>query len=222
MRDAVLPAPERAGAGPPRLRLCQAQEPAADVCLHQLHRPGRDQHDHRRRAGDRQPASRPAVPVGLLCQPPAGPGAPADRAPGGARRVGIRRVPAGLPLLRPDLASRAAALQPARRVPGADRPGGHGRGHDLAAGGRPVRGLRLAGALPRAARVAGSPAAAGARGRGRGHEAGAGGEAPPHRGRRRGDLRRAPRRRSTRLRPRSGSRSARPRRARACCPGTIR
>ncbi len=44
--------------GPHRDRLRKAQEPAADVRLHLLHRSRRHEHDHRRRDGDRQPPAR--------------------------------------------------------------------------------------------------------------------------------------------------------------------
>ena len=136
-----IPSPERAGAGPPRGCLRQAQEPAPDLRLHVVDRARRDQHDHRRRGGHDQPPAGPPLPERLLRQPPARPGPPAGRAPRRARRLGLRRLPPRLALLRPHLTPRAAPLEPARGLSGPDRPGGHRRRDDLAARGRPVRGL---------------------------------------------------------------------------------
>ena len=75
----------------------------------------------------------------------------------------LGRLPPRLPLLRPHLPPRAAAVQPARGVPRPDRPGRDRRRDDLPARGRPGRGLRLARAVLRAARLARPPAAPGAR-----------------------------------------------------------
>ncbi len=76
--------------------------------------------------------------------------------PDRARRLGLGRLPPGLPLLRPDLAPRAAHLQPARGVPRPHGPGRDRRRDDLPARGRPGRGLRLARALLRASGSGGS------------------------------------------------------------------
>ena len=61
-RAALLPRPQRAGDGAHRGRLRAPEEPAADARVHVEHRPGRDQHGHRRGAGDDQPAARAAAP----------------------------------------------------------------------------------------------------------------------------------------------------------------
>ena len=170
----------------------------------------------------RQPAAGPAVPVGLLRQPARGPGAPAGRAPRRARRLGLGRLPSRLPLLRPHLPARAAPLQPAGGVPRPHRPGRDRRRDDLPARGRPGRGLRLARAVLRAARLAGPPAAPGGGARGRGGRPHPLRAAAPHRRGRRCDLRGC---RGGPGRPgdhATGSRSASRRPARARCPGTTR
>ena len=90
-------------------------------------------------------------------------GAAGARGPDLLRRVGQRRLPAGVALLGPDQPARAAAVRAAGRDAGADRSGRDRRRDALAAPGRPGRGVRLAGGAVRAARVA--RAAPGARAR---------------------------------------------------------
>ena len=199
-----------------------AQSPPG-LCLHVVGGTWRDEHGHRCRRGDRQPHPCPAPPERLLRQPGPGSGPPADRAPDRARCERQRRLPAGLALLRPDLAAGAAPRLPAGGVPGPHRSGRDGSGDDLAARGRPVRGVRLADPVLREARLAGPAPAARTRPI----------SWPPRRGssarpRPRSSswaaARSTPRRptSSPRSRPASASRSSRPRPARAPCPGTIR
>ena len=187
---AVLPAPERAGAGPPGRRLRAPPQPAARLCLHLVGRAGRDEHGHRGGRRDRQPHPGPAAAERLLRHPHARPGPPADRAPDRARRERQRRVPAGVALLRPHLAPGAAPRLAARGVPRADRSGRHGGRHDLAARGCPVRGVGLADAVLRAACLARPATAARGRRPGRRDPPHRRLEAAGHRRRRRRDLRR--------------------------------
>ena len=219
---AVLPAPERAGAGPPGRRLRPAPQPAARLRLHLVGRAGRDEHGHRGGRRDRQPHPGPAPAERLLRQPHARPGAPADRAPDRARRQRERRVPARLALLRPHLAPGAAPRLAARGVPRADRSGRHRGRHDLPARGCPVRGVGLADAVLRAACLARPAAAARGRRPGRRDPPHRRLEAAGHRRRRRGDLLRRRRPSSTRSRRGSASPSSRRRPARAPCHGTTR
>ena len=79
--------------------------------------------------------------------------------PLGGGRDRQRRVPAGLPLLRPHHPARAAAHRAARGHAGAHRPGRRRRRRALAAAGHPVPRLRLAGRVLRRAGL-GHPAAA--------------------------------------------------------------
>ena len=58
---ALLPGPQRAGDGAHRGRLRAAEEPPLHARLHVLDRPRRDEHGHRRGAGDDQPPPRPAA-----------------------------------------------------------------------------------------------------------------------------------------------------------------
>ena len=104
-------------------------QPAADAGVHRLDRPGRDQHGHRRGAGDDQPAPVLLLPGDIFATRVAEPGAAGARGPARRRRLGQRRVPAGLAVLRPGQPARAAAPRAARRDAGADRPGRDRRGH---------------------------------------------------------------------------------------------
>ena len=156
-----------------------AAQPAVHLGLHLLDRPGRDEHGHRRGAGDDQPAAGAAAARRHLRHPGRRPGAAGARAPDGRRRLGQRRVPAGVALLRPGQAARAAAAGAAGRDAGADRPGRDRRGDPRAAAGRAGRGVRLARGAVRQAGLARRPAGARA---GRARPGG------------RGDPRRAPRR----------------------------
>ena len=83
--------------------------------------------------------------------------------PAGLRRDRQRRVPSGVPVLRPGVAARAAAGGPARRDAGAHRPRRDRRRHDLPAAGRAGRGARLARGAVRQAGLARGPAGARAR-----------------------------------------------------------
>ena len=77
--------------------------------------PGRHQHGHRRRPGDHQPAAGAAPARRHLRRPQRLAPAAGARAAVRRRRHRQRRVPAGLEVLRPRLASRAAAGRAARR-----------------------------------------------------------------------------------------------------------
>ena len=101
------------------------------------------------------------LPGRRLRQPTRGRGPPAARGGLVAGRLGQRRVPAGVAVLGPHRASRAARVLRARGDARAHQPGGHRRGDAGAAAGRSGGGVRLPGRVPGAARVA--RAAAGAR-----------------------------------------------------------
>ena len=58
---ALPPGPQRAGDGPRRRRLRAPAQPPGHVRVHDLGRPGRDEHGHRRGAGDHQPPARAAA-----------------------------------------------------------------------------------------------------------------------------------------------------------------
>ena len=116
-----------------------------------LDRPGRREHDHRRRAGDGQPAARAAVPRRHLRHAPAGPGAAAARASHRRRRERQRLLPPGGALLRSHHPPRAAADRAARGDARPHQPERGGRGGDRPAAGHPDRGLRLPGRVLRAA-----------------------------------------------------------------------
>ena len=120
---AVLPAAERAGPGPHRDGVRQAQQPAPGVRLHLVHRPRRDQHDHRRR--DARPStacrssccprttSRTAPPDPVLQQlehpvrATSAPTTPSDRSPATSTAS----------------PARSSCCSPARGVPRPHRPG---------------------------------------------------------------------------------------------------
>ena len=97
----VPPGPQRAGDGPHRGRLRAPAQPARHLRVHQLGRPGRDEHGHRRGARHDQPPAGAAAAGRHVRHARAAPGAAAAR--GAARRdaVGQRLLPAGLALLRP-------------------------------------------------------------------------------------------------------------------------
>ena len=76
---------------------------------------------------------------------------------------GQRRVPAGVPVLRPDQPARAAAVGAAGRDAGADRPGRDRRGDPRPPAGRAGRGPRLAARIFRRTGLARGPARARAR-----------------------------------------------------------
>ena len=113
------------------------------------------------------------LPGDIFATRAAEPGAAGARGPALARRLGQRRLPARVALLRPHQPARAAAVRPARGDARADRPGRDRRRHARPPPGRPGRGLRLAGGAVRAARLARPPAAARARRAGRGRGAAA-------------------------------------------------
>ena len=110
-----------------------------------------------------QPHPGAAAAQRLLRHPGGQPGAAGARGPAVLRRVGQRRVPAGVAVLGPDQPARAAAVGAAGRDAGAHRPGRDRRGDPRAAAGRAGRGVRLAGGAVRRAGLA--RAAAGARAR---------------------------------------------------------
>ena len=58
----------------------KASRRSPTLAVHRLDRPGRDEHDHRRRRGDDQPAAGAAAPRRHLRDAPPGPGAAAARA----------------------------------------------------------------------------------------------------------------------------------------------
>jgi hypothetical protein len=106
-RAADLAGPQRAGHGPCRHRLRQAVAARAGHGLHQLDRPRRDQHGHRRRPGPCQPPAGAVPARRRLCQPPARSGAAAGR--GFRRRHDQRQrlLQAGVALFRPHHPARA-------------------------------------------------------------------------------------------------------------------
>ena len=105
-------------------------------------------------AGHRQPAAGAAAARRHVRHPPPGPGAAAAAAPGRGRRHRQRRVPPGVPVLRPHHPARAAAHRPARGDAGADRPGRHRRRRA-----RPCR--RTFSPTPTTSRPSSSPSATG-------------------------------------------------------------
>ena len=131
--------------------LRQAQPPPRHPGRDLLDRPGRAEHGHRRGAGHRQPAAGAAAARRHLRHQAPGPGAAAAAAPARGGRDRQRRVPPGLPLLRPHHPARAAAHRAARGHAGAHRPGGRRRRRALAAAGHPVPRLRLPGRVLRRA-----------------------------------------------------------------------
>ncbi len=119
-------------------------QPAADVGVHLVDRPRRDQHGHRRGAGHGQPAAG-AAPARRRLRHPAGRARPCSSwsipaAPDASVNDAFRPVSRFFDRInRPDQLQRVAA----RGDAGADRPGRDRRGHPRAAPGRPGRGVRL-------------------------------------------------------------------------------
>ena len=149
-RAADLARPERADHGARGDRLRQDEAAAAGACGHLLDRPGLDQHGDGGGARPRQPAAGAVHLRRRLRQPPARPGAAADR---GLRRrhgLGQRLLQAGHPLLRPHLAPRAHPDRAAARPAHADRSGRLRPGLPRLLPGRAGRGLRLPRELLRA------------------------------------------------------------------------
>ena len=167
-RVALSPGPQRAGDGAHRRRLRPAARPAAGLRGHRVRRSGRQQHAHRRGAGDHQPAAGAAAAQRHLRHPGLLAGAAGAGTAVRVRHLGQRRVPAGVPVLRPGVAGRAVAGGAAGRDAGADRPRRDRCGDHRAAGGRAGRGARLAGRPVQGAGLADRPAGPRARGAGRG------------------------------------------------------
>ncbi len=99
--------------------------------------PGVDQHGDRRGPGHDQPHPRAAAAERRVRHPGGVPGAAGTGAPRRGRRLGERRFPPGVEVLRPDLAARAAAVRAAGGDARTDRSGRDRGGHDRAAAGRP-------------------------------------------------------------------------------------
>ena len=154
---ADLSRPQRAGDGACRDRLRQGLAAQADDGLHQLDRPRRDQHGHRRRGRACQPPAGAPDPRRRVRQPQARSGPAAGR--GLRRRNGERQrlLPARVALFRPHHAARAdrAGAEPGDCGP--DRSGRVRAGDARLLPGRADRGLRLSGELLRRARASPAP-----------------------------------------------------------------
>src|SRR5581483_6391723 len=150
----VPPGAQRAGDGAHRRRVRAHAESPRHAGLHELDRPRRHEHGHRRRARDDQPPPRPPPAGRRLRRPGARPGAAAARGAVGGRRLRQRRIPPRLPLLRPHHAPRAGDPRHARRAARPHEPGRHRRSHARVPAGRPDRGVRLPGGVPRRADLA--------------------------------------------------------------------
>ena len=150
----LLPGAERAVDGAHGRRVRADAEPARGPRVHDVDRPRRDEHGDRRGARDGQPAAGAAAARRRLRDASGGPGAAAARGAVAGRRVGERRVRAGLALLRPRLAGRAADPGRACRDAGAHLARRDGGRHARAAAGRADRGVRLARGVSRRARLA--------------------------------------------------------------------
>ncbi len=125
------------------------QEPARRTGLQHLDRPGRDEHDHRCGDGHGEPPARALPAERHLRQPADRCGAAAAGVPLLLGQLGERRLQGRLAVLGPDQPSRAAADRAAGGDAHPDQPGRHRRGDDLAAAGRPGRGVGLPdGAVP--------------------------------------------------------------------------
>ena len=148
-RRALLPlppGPQRAGHGARRRRLRPDAQPALDLGLHRLDRPGRDQHGHRRRAGHDQPAARCCC-CPATCSRPGSP-TPCCRSWRTRGRYDVSVNDAFRPVSRFFDRIRRPEQLPlgaAGRDAGAHRPGRDRRGDAGAAAGRAGRGVRLAG-----------------------------------------------------------------------------
>ena len=104
----TYPRPQRAGHGAGRGGLRQGQEPPPDDGLHHLDRAGRHEHADRRRRGARQPAAGAVPARRRVRQPPARPGAAADRGLQRRHHQRHRLLPAGFALVGPDHPARSS------------------------------------------------------------------------------------------------------------------
>ena len=141
----LLSGAQRAGYGARGGRLRADAQPAPGAGVHRLDRARLHQHAYRGGPGHDQPDAGAAAAERRLRHPGGQPGAAGTGGPPFVRRVGQRRVPAAVTVLRPHLAARAASAGAAGRDARADRPGRDGGGHARAAAGRADAGLRLAG-----------------------------------------------------------------------------
>ena len=141
----LLPDPQRTGHRPHGRRLRQSEEPPADLRLHVLHRPGRDQHDHRRGGRDHQPPARScSLPGDIFARRNVAPVLQQLESPNATQDISVNDCFKPVSrywdrINRPD--QLLTALPEAMRVltsPVRDR-----RRHAGAAPGRPGRGLRL-------------------------------------------------------------------------------
>ena len=121
-RDAVHPGSQRAGSRACGQRVRQGDATARDTGGHRIHRPGCVEHGDRSEPGHRQPSPRAAAARRYVRDAPAGAGAAAAPAPDRGGHQCQRRIPTGLPVLRPDHQARAAADRPARRDAGPTDP----------------------------------------------------------------------------------------------------
>ena len=150
---ALLPVPQRAGDGAHRGGVREDVEPPADAGVHDVDRPRRDQHDHRRRRRDHQPAAGAAAARRHLRQSRAGAGAAAARVGDSAGHLGQRLLPAGVALLGSHLPARTAADGAARSDARADLAGRDRRRDAGAAAGHADRSVRLSRRVLRRARL---------------------------------------------------------------------
>ena len=163
----LLPGPQRAGDGAHRRRLRAAAQPPRDLRLHDVGRARRDQHGHRRRRWPRSIAFRccccPATPSPPGCRTRCSSSSRSPTTP----TVSVNDcLAAGVAVLRPHPATRAADPGGAGGDARADRPGRDGRGHAGPARGRADRGVRRPGDVLGAARLDRYRQPPGARGRG--------------------------------------------------------
>ena len=200
-------------------------QPARDARVHDLGRPGRDEHGHRRGAGDDQPPAGAAAARATSSRPARrSPVLQELEDPTLARRLGQRLLPAGVALLGPHRPRPSSSLPPllaAMRV--LTDPAETGAVTLALPAGRAGRGVRLARGAVRA-RASGtcaarrpSPSALGRGGRAAARRAAA---ADRRRRRRRSTPRRPTRCARSPRRP--ASRWPRRRPARARCPTTTR
>ena len=80
-RPPLLPGPQRAGDGAHGRRLREDAQSPSSARLHELHRPGRDEHDYRRRRRHHQSAARASAAGRHLRKPKTRAGASAARLP---------------------------------------------------------------------------------------------------------------------------------------------
>ena len=138
-------------------RIRQAATTPAHVRVHQLHRPGRHEHDHGRRDSDGQPAAGAAAARGPVQHPAGVARAPAARATREPARERQRCLPSGVPLLGPDRPPQPAGDRTSGRVPGPHVARGDRRGDPVPAPGHPGRGLGLPGRAVRGAHLGRAP-----------------------------------------------------------------